>query len=158
MHNPFLKKSLPVFAVRQAAISSESLTSQDSGPDPVDIHVGKRLRTLRKLKSISQEKLAKSLGLTFQQVQKYERADNRIGASRLYHIAQALAVPVSYFYKGVEGESDSPTYGFAEDGADDYSDIMERPETVKLVQLYYQIKDEDTRKQLIETIKLWRKK
>ena len=66
--------------------------------NPIDEHVGRRLRLRRNLLGMSQQKLAKAIGLTFQQVQKYERARNRIGAGRLYEIAQILGVPVSYFY------------------------------------------------------------
>jgi transcriptional regulator with XRE-family HTH domain len=73
------------------------------GPHPVDRHVGLRIRMRRKELAISQEKLAEALGLTFQQVQKYERAANRVSASKLYEIARALSTHVSYFYEGLAG-------------------------------------------------------
>ena len=66
--------------------------------NPIDAHVGKRLRLRRTLTGMSQERLGKTIGLTFQQVQKYEKGINRIGAGRLYDLAQILDVPVSYFY------------------------------------------------------------
>lgn len=71
-------------------------------PDPIDVKVGARIRMRRITLGISQEKLAEALGLTFQQVQKYEKGTNRIGASRVLRIATALKVPVSYFYEGIE--------------------------------------------------------
>lgn len=73
------------------------------GPDPIDMHVGKELRLLRTLKGMSQERLARELGVTFQQVQKYEKGANRLSASMLYRAAQALNVPISAFFAGLEG-------------------------------------------------------
>lgn len=69
-----------------------------NGPNPIDVHVGTRIRVRRVMLGLSQEKLANGLGLTFQQVQKYERGTNRVGASRLQHIASILNVPISYFF------------------------------------------------------------
>lgn len=165
MHKPFLSHKNPLRSPRQAAAPQPVRAiagENDNGPDPVDSHVGKRLRMLRKLKSISQEKLAQALGLTFQQVQKYERADNRIGASRLYHIAEALGVAPSYFYEGYGNQKAArgPAYGLAEEGesTNNNDDVMQRSETLKLVSLYYQIKDEATRKQVLEMVKTLGKK
>jgi transcriptional regulator with XRE-family HTH domain len=70
-------------------------------PNPVDLHVGARIRLRRRMQGVSQEKLADALGLTFQQVQKYERGANRVSASKLYEIATALQAPVSYFFDGL---------------------------------------------------------
>jgi transcriptional regulator with XRE-family HTH domain len=70
-------------------------------PNPVDLHVGARIRLRRRMQGVSQEKLADALGLTFQQVQKYERGANRVSASKLYEIAAALRAPVSYFFDGL---------------------------------------------------------
>lgn len=141
---------------------TKSTANDSDAPDPVDIHVGTRLRVLRKLKSFSQEKLAQILGLTFQQVQKYERADNRIGASRLYQIADALGVQPGYFFEGYGKAARAPIYGLAEDGAaninDAGDDIMQRGETLRLVSAYYQIKDEATRKQVLDMIRTLAKK
>ena len=75
--------------------------SEDRSPNPVDLHVGARVRMRRKLLGVSQEKLADALGLTFQQVQKYERGTNRISASKLFEIGRFLQAPVSYFFEGV---------------------------------------------------------
>ena len=88
-----------------------------TGPSPIDIHVGSRLRKRRKMAGISQEKLGEGLGLTFQQIQKYEKGVNRIGASRLQQAADILGVPVSFFFEGgteepfeSDGSAPSPSY------------------------------------------------
>ena len=88
-----------------------------TGPSPIDIHVGSRLRERRRMVRISQEKLAEALGLTFQQIQKYEKGVNRIGASRLQQAADILGVPVSFFFEGgadgpfeADGSVPSPAY------------------------------------------------
>jgi transcriptional regulator with XRE-family HTH domain len=160
-HPHSINKS-PLFTAQGSRAAKFSHSNDEKGaPNPVDIHVGARLRTLRKLKNFSQEKLAQVLGLTFQQVQKYERADNRIGASRLYQIAEALGVQASYFFEGYGKTSKGPMYVLAEDGANSSfagEDIMQRSETLKLVSAYYQIKDEATRKQVLEMIKTLAKK
>jgi transcriptional regulator with XRE-family HTH domain len=74
-------------------------------PNPVDLHVGARIRLRRRMQGVSQEKLADALGLTFQQVQKYERGANRVSASKLYEIASALRAPISYFFDGLADPS-----------------------------------------------------
>jgi transcriptional regulator with XRE-family HTH domain len=81
-------------------------------PNPVDLHVGARIRLRRRMQGVSQEKLADALGLTFQQVQKYERGANRVSASKLYEIAAALHAPVSYFFDGLAdpADADSPEH------------------------------------------------
>jgi transcriptional regulator with XRE-family HTH domain len=78
---------------------------EDRSPNPVDLHVGARIRMRRRMQAVSQEKLADALGLTFQQVQKYERGANRVSASKLYEIAAALRTPVSYFFEGLADPS-----------------------------------------------------
>ena len=87
-------------------------TVTKSGPNPVDVHVGARVRLRRTLLGMSQDKLAQALGLTFQQVQKYESGANRVGASRLMQISEALDVPIHAFFEGagtdIAGDTDSP--------------------------------------------------
>jgi transcriptional regulator with XRE-family HTH domain len=85
---------------REAMMSAEL-----AGPDPVDVHVGRRVRARRKLLGVSQGVLAKRIGVTFQQVQKYERGHNRISVSKLYRIAQALATPIGFFFEGLADPS-----------------------------------------------------
>ena len=117
-------------------------------PHPVDLHVGSRVRSRRAELGMSQEKLASELGLTFQQVQKYERAANRISASRLYYMSKVLGVDVPYFYDGY-GESGSPS-GFAESPAATFeSDLLQRPETIELVEAFYRIENQTLRRQML---------
>ena len=80
-------------------------TISADGPDPVDVHVGNRLRQRRTLLGMSQEKLAAAFGVSFQQIQKYERGANRISASRLHLLTQILDVPVTYFFEGLPASS-----------------------------------------------------
>jgi transcriptional regulator with XRE-family HTH domain len=82
------------------------------GPHPVDRHVGLRIRMRRKELGVSQEKLAEALGLTFQQVQKYERAANRVSASKLWEVARALQTHVGYFYEGLDASAAAPAARF----------------------------------------------
>lgn len=132
-------------------------------PNEVDVHVGKRLRVRRSLLGLSQEKLASLIGLTFQQVQKYERGTNRVSAGRLYEISNILDVPVSYFFEQMghlsahasaapQGMSDNKQEGFSRDipGSDD---IMARKETIDLVRIYYSIENPDARKDIVKFIK-----
>ncbi len=81
---------------------------QDEGPHPVDRHVGLRIRMRRKEAGVSQERLAEALGITFQQVQKYERGANRVSASKLWEIARALKTTVTYFYEGLGDQDANP--------------------------------------------------
>lgn len=121
--------------------------------NPVDTHVGKRLRLRRTILGMSQEELAKNLGITFQQVQKYEKGVNRIGSSRLFDIAQVLTVPVSFFFD--EYGDNNPVYGFAEDNENfehEKGEVSNR-EIMSLVKAYCQIKSSDTRKKAIDLIK-----
>jgi transcriptional regulator with XRE-family HTH domain len=76
-------------------------SGESRSPNPVDLHVGARIRMRRRMQGVSQEKLADALGLTFQQVQKYERGANRVSASKLYEIAASLKTPVAYFFEGL---------------------------------------------------------
>lgn len=141
----------------------------------VDAHVGKRIRLLRGLRKFSQEKLAKALGITFQQVQKYERGANRVGAGRLYELAQVLEVPVGFFFDELDGFT-SPAAGpgnlqeeqapFQKDdgGGEKMAEapqekngsgieLLMLPETMELAQAYYSIREEKIRQQLMNFIR-----
>src|SRR6201987_1636903 len=112
-------------------------------PNPIDVHVGSRVRLRRNMLGLSQEKLGEAIGLTFQQVQKYERGANRIGASRLLELSRVLDVPVSFFYDETDPvRAPAIPTGFSEPsaGAVD-SDPLRRRETVELVSAYYRIDD-----------------
>lgn len=128
---------------------------ETSGPNPVDVYVGSRLRTRRSLIGLSQEKLAEAAGVKFQQVQKYETGKNRISASRLYEFAQALGVSISYFFDGYGEGGDSTPYGFAESAQEEFQseDIMARRETIDLVRTYYSIQDMKVRKDVLKMLK-----
>lgn len=123
--------------------------------NPIDIHVGKRLRLRRTILGVSQEKLADTLGITFQQVQKYEKGINRIGSSRLFDIAKSLSVPVGFFFDEYSAEAPSNSqYALAEDTAEfQAEDNLKSRETMTLVKAYYQISDIKVRKKALELIK-----
>src|ERR1700689_1716398 len=116
------------------------------GPNPVDVHVGARLRLRRTLLGMSQEKLGQAIGLTFQQVQKYERGANRIGASRLFDLSRVLDVPVSFFFDdmnpAVTAQVNENQAGLSEAAPARYEpDPMMRRETLELVRAYYRVTD-----------------
>jgi transcriptional regulator with XRE-family HTH domain len=126
-------------------------------PNPVDVHVGGRVRLRRTLLGLSQEKLGEAIGLTFQQVQKYERGANRIGASRLWDLSRVLDCPVSYFFEdmGEDVEAASPrnlTERTAEPDQGD-ADPMTKRETLELVRAYYKITDPHVRRRIYELAK-----
>lgn len=131
----------------------------ESRPSPVDVHVGSRIRLRRTLMGMSQERLGDALGLTFQQVQKYERGVNRVGASRLFDLSRILDVPIGFFYDNMPdtvagGTSHLRPSGFAEPqegfGSDD---TMNRRETLELVRAYYRINDPNVRKRMFDLMK-----
>jgi transcriptional regulator with XRE-family HTH domain len=144
-------------------------------PNPIDVHVGKRLRLRRTLLGMSQERLGELLGLTFQQVQKYERGVNRIGSSRLFELGQILDVPVSFFFDDMPRTDTDASHaafgpgaagatraaaglGLAEEGAAFEHDLddglsLDRRETLELIRAYYRIADPAVRKRLFELTK-----
>ena len=146
------------------AASFPGPADRTAGPSPIDVHVGGRIRLRRTLMQMSQERLGDALGLTFQQVQKYERGANRVGASRLFDLSRVLDVPVSFFFDDMP-----PAYGqgggarvvpmqpagFAEnqDGFGMSDDLFSRKETVELVRAYYRITDQPVRKRVLDLIK-----
>ena len=121
-------------------------------PSPIDIHVGSRVRLRRNMLGLSQEKLGEAIGLTFQQVQKYERGANRIGASRLHDLSQVLDVPVSFFFDDTDPvRAPAIPAGFAEPAAEAFdADPLQRRETVELISAYYRIDDPALRRRLFE--------
>ncbi|MCE8000230.1 MAG: helix-turn-helix transcriptional regulator [Rhodobiaceae bacterium] len=124
-------------------------------PNPVDIHVGSRVRMRRMLVGMSQEALGEQLGLTFQQVQKYEKGSNRIGASRLYQIAQTLNVPVDYFYDGLAANGQQTAAGFSDGPAADFNlDFLSTAEGVALIAAFSSIEDVDVRKRVLDLVKV----
>jgi transcriptional regulator with XRE-family HTH domain len=130
-------------------------------PNPIDVHVGGRVRLRRTLLGMSQEKLGEMIGLTFQQVQKYERGANRISCSRLFDLSRVLDVPVSFFYDDMpeEVQHQSPVHiikgpmHLAEEPAQFDADPMTRRETLELVRAYYSIRDPQVRRRVYELAK-----
>ncbi|MFC7553304.1 helix-turn-helix domain-containing protein [Pseudoroseomonas wenyumeiae] len=139
-------------------------TEKEHRPSPIDTHVGSRVRLRRTLLGLSQEKLGEALGLTFQQVQKYERGVNRIGASRLFDLSRVLDVPIGFFFDDMPGTNNGSSGGnsmmrprlaggFAEqqDGFED--DTLHKRETLELVRAYYRINEPAVRKRVFDLIK-----
>jgi len=127
-------------------------------PNPVDIHVGSRVRLRRTLLGLSQEKLGDAVGLTFQQIQKYERGANRIGASRLFQLSRILDVPISFFFdempSGIRTTEGQVAVGLRErDQKTMEPDPLARRETLELVRAYYRISSPRVRKRLFELTK-----
>jgi transcriptional regulator with XRE-family HTH domain len=125
-------------------------------PNPIDVHVGGRVRLRRMILGISQEKLGEQLGLTFQQVQKYEKGVNRIGASRLFDIANVLSVPVQFFYDDAPPEASrfTPLNGFGERPTEAYlPDYLNTREGVELNKAYARITDIRTRRAVLELVR-----
>jgi transcriptional regulator with XRE-family HTH domain len=123
-------------------------------PNPIDKHVGSRVRMRRMMLSMSQEKLGNSLGLTFQQVQKYEKGTNRIGASRLQQISHILQVPVAFFFEGAPtvggsrggdglGEAPSPAY---------VSDFLATSDGLALTKAFTRISDSKLRRRIVDLV------
>jgi transcriptional regulator with XRE-family HTH domain len=139
---------------------AEALDSDDKGSrraNPIDIHVGSRVRFRRMLLGMSQEKLGEKLGLTFQQVQKYEKGINRIGASRLYDLAQVLGVPVQFFYeeaplpeaRGMGSEN------ALVDGADEHSivEFLRSRDGLELNRAFVRISDLKARRAIVDLVR-----
>lgn len=117
--------------------------------NPVDSHVGSKIRLRRQVLKMSQEKLGESLGVTFQQVQKYERGANRVGASRLWKLSQVLDVPIGYFFEGVAGTKIAE--GVAEDEQPPITyDFVNSPDGQELISVFARIKSDAVKRQIIE--------
>ncbi len=141
---------------------------KESRASPVDGHVGIRIRLRRTLMGMSQERLGEALGLTFQQVQKYERGVNRVGASRLFDLSRVLDVPISFFFDDMPapmagaaaasgGIGSRRMFGFADAqdsmGGGLADELLNRRETLELVRAYYKITDAGVRKRVFDLIK-----
>ena len=123
-------------------------------PNPVDKHVGSRVRMRRMMLGMSQEKLGDGLGLTFQQVQKYEKGKNRIGASRLQHISHLLQIPVAFFFEGAPhlpgqpegiGAAQSPTY---------VSEFLATTDGLALIKAFMEIKEPSLRRRIVALVEV----
>lgn len=127
-------------------------------PNPIDIHVGSRLRLRRTMMGMSQEKLGTQLGITFQQIQKYEKGTNRIGASRLHEIASIFRTPISYFYEDAPNINKNPgegqEAGFSDVASSDYVvDFLSSSEGLQLNRAFIKIENPKIRKKIIDLVK-----
>jgi transcriptional regulator with XRE-family HTH domain len=129
--------------------ASERAFGRGTGrPNPIDVHVGKRIRVRRLFLGMNQETLANGLGLTFQQVQKYEGGGNRVSASRLAEMARILDVSIPYFFADMLTESGQGSA--AQRAAREHA---EEPETIDLLRFYYGISDAELRQQFAALVK-----
>jgi transcriptional regulator with XRE-family HTH domain len=130
----------------------ENQAETDRGPNPIDRHVGLRIRMRRKELGVSQEKLADCIGLTFQQVQKYERAANRVSASKLWEMARALHTSVNYFYEGLGGVgTEAPPSNLPKDAVQDF---LLTSEGLELAAAFPRIGAPRLRRKLLELVRI----
>ena len=127
------------------------------GPNPIDIHVGAKVHLRRNLFGLSQTDLGKAVGVTFQQVQKYEKGTNRISASRLFNLSRVLDVPISFFFEDLSpaaaGAGKRRARGLSEAPATALDfDVLSKRETIKLIRAYYRVTDPQLRKRVLDLI------
>ncbi len=127
------------------------------GPNSIDIHVGSRVRLRRNQLGLTLMTLAKAVGVTYQQLQKYERGVNRVGASRLFNLSRVLGVPISYFFEDLSpaaaGARKRRARGLSEVPAAVLEpDSLSKPETVELIRAYYRVKDPGLRKRVLDLL------
>src|SRR3954462_9280213 len=152
VENPFLA-SLPEETARSQPLRRPGRPRTQT-PNPIDVRVGARLRLRRSMLGLSPAKLGEAIGLTFQQVQKYERGANRIGASRLHELSRVLDVPVSFFFDDTDPVRAPAMGGFAELPAEAFeADPLSKRETIELVQAYISIEDAAVRRRLLDLVK-----
>jgi transcriptional regulator with XRE-family HTH domain len=131
----------------------ESPAPNKKKPNPVDTHVGSRVRLRRMMLGMSQEKLGERLGITFQQIQKYEKGTNRVGASRLQHIASVLQVPVSFFFEDAPGQPEGAE-GFADSGSRTYlTEFLSTPDGLQLNRAFARIADAKLRRRIVDLVR-----
>jgi transcriptional regulator with XRE-family HTH domain len=130
-------------------------TDDSRSPNPIDVHVGRRVRQRRKALGVTQERLAADLGLTFQQVQKYERGANRISASKLYEIAASLSAPVAYFFDGLADPATAKEGdGIAQPASEQFVNaFLMSAEGLELAELFTQIKRARLRRRVVDLVR-----
>ncbi len=122
----------------------------EAGPNPIDRHVGLRIRMRRKELGISQERLAEAIGLTFQQVQKYERAANRVSASKLWEMARALSTNIGYFYEGLGDTTEAPGANIPRETLQDF---LLTPEGIELASVFPKIAKGRVRRKILDLVR-----
>ena len=141
---------------KPAKAGEEKMADNDNKkkPNPTDTHVGSRIRLRRNMLGMSQEKLGESLGITFQQIQKYEKGTNRVGASRLQAIANILGAPVAFFFEDLPGHEPVGNRGFAEDSTTAFAiDFCTSAEGLQLNRAFVRISDQKVRRRIIDLVK-----
>ena len=142
---------------KPARAGEENMANKDNKkkPNPTDTHVGSRIRLRRNMLGMSQEKLGENLGITFQQIQKYEKGTNRVGASRLQAISTILGVPVAFFFEDLPSQGAAAAgLGFAEDPVAGLAmDFCTSAEGLQLNRAFVRISDPKVRRRLIELVK-----
>lgn len=127
---------------------------QTKGPNPIDVHVGSRIKLRRNMLGLSQEKLGDSLGITFQQIQKYEKGTNRVSASKLQMIADILNVPIDFFFRDAPRTGKiSPTDKEIDQLSDDYLQFLSSSQGIQLNRAFIQIKDDKVRDKTVQFVK-----
>jgi transcriptional regulator with XRE-family HTH domain len=129
----------------------DKLVDLDRAPNPIDRHVGLRIRMRRKELGISQERLADSIGLTFQQVQKYERAANRVSASKLWEVARALNASIAYFYEGLSETPEAPGSNLPRETVQDF---LMTPEGLELASSFPKIAHGRVRRKILDLVRV----
>jgi len=136
------------------SVDNKKTDNTKKNPNPVDIHVGGRVRLRRMLVGLSQEKLGMSMGLTFQQIQKYEKGVNRIGASRLFRLSQILDVPVQFFFDGMQAINASTAVGMAEPKQESFLyEFLNTRDGLELNRAFVKVTDPQVRKSVIELVR-----
>lgn len=138
---------------RASAKSTQKPIDDDTSHNPIDIHVGRRIRLRRTLLGMSQEKLGEALGLTFQQVQKYERGTNRVSASRLYVLQQVLDVPISFFFDDLPDNVKETIDGGGPDKAGAYPESEVSRQSLEMMRAFARIRGVAVRKRLLDLTK-----
>ena len=130
-------------------------TDAERSPNPIDVHVGRRVRQRRKTLGVTQERLAEDLGLTFQQVQKYERGANRVSASKLYEIARSLRTGIGYFFEGLADPSTAhEAPGMAEPSTEQFvTEFLMTPEGLELAELFPRIRKSRVRRRVLDLVR-----
>ena len=138
---------------QKVANPPEKTITKPVGPHPIDVHVGARVKLRRMILGMSQETLGKSLGLTFQQIQKYEKGVNRIGASRIFELSKLLDVPIQYFYNDYGDTIGAASDTARSDDGDMFMTLVNSPEGVQLCRSFSEIKDPQVKKRVLELVK-----
>lgn len=129
------------------------IAMEQGGPNPIDLHVGSRIRLRRKVLGVSQESLAADLGLTFQQIQKYERGTNRVSASKLYEIARSLQTTTSYFFEGFADPQAAEANESAHVEERAAVDFLMTPEGLEMAALFPKITKGKVRRRILDLVR-----